>query len=382
MKFGDIRIYDKNFGLLNIQPKYIAANWEINFKEFGCGEIQLEKTKEIVSLLTQNRYLFLFQDDIQSIITGYKIGETVTVFTRTLEWLLTKFCVTGFSVYELMNEVYNSTWSASRLVGYILEQNLHKDFKLRFLGINSDKSDMSDFSLQGASDLYSLIKSIIKDEKTGFKFYRDFNDGCFVFEMVLAKENTEFTLCDEYRNSYESEYNFDIQNEASGGVFYHAITNMGRWDASINSPVIEQKPSNYGKYYTVSADGKIMGEYVYKGQIILCKRTDGIFDIVEKAEPFLVEFPPEDNGIFSWTAVLDSTDTVSAENELSDKKAMDMITGKTSLSYPDEFHLGDIVSVKFFADDMSCSQKKLISQIYMWDEPEGSGINPTLTDVT
>jgi|GEM_PF-5412391 len=381
MKFGDIRIYDKNFELLNIQPKYMAVNWEINFKGYGCGEIQFEKTKEIVNLLTQNRYLFLLQDDIQSIITGYKIGETVTVFTRTLEWLLTKFCVTGFSVYELMKEVYNHTWSETKLIGYILEQNLHKDFKLKFLGLDSDESDMSDFSLEGASDIYSLIKSIIKDEKTGFRFFRDFDDDCFVFEMVLAKENTEFTLCDEYRNSYESEYNFDIQNEASGGVFYHAITNMGRWDAGVNSPTITQEPSNYGKYYTVSAEGKIMGKYVYKDQIILCKRTDGIFDIVEKAEPFLVEFPPEDNGIFSWTAVLDSTDTVSAENELSDKKAMDMITGKVSLSYPDEFSLGDIVSVKFFADDMSCSQKKLISQIYMWDEPEGSGINPTLTDV-
>ena len=200
--------------------------------------------------------------------------------------------------------------------------------------------------------------------------------------MLTATKNPDVILCDRYKTSYDSEYNFDIQDEASGGIFYHDVKNMGRWDASTNTPTITLDPSNYGKYYTVSTDGKLMGEYFYKDQIILCKSTGGAFEIVDKAEPFLVELPPEDKGIFSWTAALTSGDTLSAKKELSQKKALDMLTCNTQLSYMEDFNLGDIVKIKFFAQNLSCEKEKLISEIHIWDEPESSGAVPTTIDIS
>lgn len=383
MVFEDIRIYDKDFKLLTILPKYIAVNWEIKFSEFGLGEIELEKTEEILKLLTENEYLFLFQGDIQSIVTGYKVGETITIFTRTLEWLLTKFVVTEFTVKELMDTVYSGVWSGTKLVEHILNNNLPKAFNLVFTGLESDKTDMTDFVLKGVSDVYSVITSIITDKKTGFKFYVDTDTKKFTFKMVTATDNTNTMLCDEYRTSYESEYSYDIQDEASGGAFYHAVTNMGRWDAELNSPELSNNDStNYGKYYTVSKSGSKLGFSVEKGDIILCKNVNGAFEIVEKAEPFLVEFPPEDKGIFSWTAHLNSQDMTAAKKELSDKKALDMLTCKTKLFYMDDFKLGDIIKVKFFAEGMSCEKNKLISEIHLWDEPGETGTSPVTTDIT
>ena len=380
MKFEDIRIYDSNFNLLIILPRYLSVNWEIKFCEFGLGEIVLEKTEEIVDVLTKNKYLFLVQGDIQSIVTGYKIGETCTVFTRTLEWLLTKFCVKKFSATD-MNTLTYGRRNKSNLIKFVLAENLHKDFGLEFSGIN-DTDDMTEFVSETPSDIYSVIKSIVDDKTTGFKFYRDFEKGCFVFRLLTATKNSDIILCDHYKTSYDSEYNFDIQNEASGGIFYHAVKNMGRWDASSNTPNITLDPLNYGKYYTVSVDGWLMGQDVYKDQIILCKSTGGAFEIVDKAEPFLVEFPPEDKGIFSWTAALTSGDTLSAKKELSQKKALDMLTCNTQLSYMEDFNLGDIVKIKFFAQNLSCEKEKLISEIHIWDEPESSGAVPTTIDIS
>ncbi len=377
MQFGDLRLYNKDFKLISIIPKYLSVNWEVKFKEFGLGEIELEKTDEIVSLLTENKYLFLFQDDIQAIITGYKIGETVTVFLRTLEWLLTKYTVEKFEVNDLADNV--STISA--LLEYILSTYLHPDFNAEFLGIEGDTSDVSDFVSENLETVYSIVRKILSDDKYGFRFFWNDEQKRFVFSLLLAKENKDILLCDEYKTAYESEYSFDIQEEISGGAFYQSVKNMGKWDAKNNEPYLSITPDNYAKYYTVSADGTRMGLSVVKGDIILCKDKSGQFSIVDEAEPFLVKIPPDENGIFSFSGILSTRDLKGAEEEINATKALDMLSCKTKLSYKDDFNLGDIVKVKYFAGEKSYEKKKLIKEIHLWDEPDDTGAMPTTIDI-
>ena len=110
-----------------------------------------------------------------------------------------------------MSTAYNVVWNGTRLIEYILNNNLHEDFNLTFTGLENDTTDMTDFVLESASDVYSVIKSVIGDKKTGFKFYVDTDAKSFTFKMMTANNNTDITLCDEYRTSYESEYSYDIQ---------------------------------------------------------------------------------------------------------------------------------------------------------------------------
>lgn len=381
MKFEDIRIYDKDFNLLLILPRYVSVNWELKFCGYGNGEIELQKTEEIVKILTENRYLFIVQGDIQAIVTGYKIADVCTVFVRTMEWLLTKFIVKKFSISDTKISV-NGKYMAEKLVEYVLNEYLHDDFKVEFRGNGVDESDVSDFELTKISDIYSVIKSVIKDSTAGFVFYRDFSDGHFVFEMKKGKNNENLVFCDKYKTSYNSEYNFDIQNEVSGGAFYHSITNMGKWDAEQNTPPLSVVSSNFGKYYTVTGDGTYMGKAVTEGDILICKNQSGYFEIADKAEPFLIEFAPENEGIFSWMAALSSDDMASAKKELSDKKVLDMVTCMTGLSYKEDFNLGDIVKVIFEAQGFACEKEKIISEIHIWDEAEGSGAVPTIKDIS
>ncbi len=380
MQFGDLRLYNKDFELISILPKYLSANWEIKFKEFGLGEIELEKTDEIVSILTENKYLFLFQDDIQSIITGYKIGETVTVFLRTLEWMLTKYTVEKFEVSDLVNTV-SDTFTTSALLEYILSTYLHPDFNVEFSGVEEDVSDVSSFVSENLETVYSVIRKIISDDKYGFRFCWDALQKRFVFSLLLANENENILLCDEYKTAYESELSFDIQEEISGGAFYQSIKNMGKWDAENNEPFLSVTPDNYAKYYTVSADGTCMDLSVVKGDIILCKDESGIFSIVDKAEPFLVKIAPDENGIFSFSGVLNTRDLKGAEEEIKATKTLDMLTCKTKLLHKEDFNLGDIVKVKFFAGEKSYEKKKLIKEIHLWDEPDDTGAMPTTIDI-
>ena len=381
MKFEDLKIYSKDFEILAIFPRYLSVNWEIKFSEFGSGEIELERTDEIVRLLTDNKYLFLFQGDIQSVVTGYKIGETVTVFTRTLEWLLTKFVVPDFSVKKLMEKIFNTTWTVSKLCEYIMTEYLPESVELEIKAISQDESNMEEFVLENATDMYSAIRFILSDKKYGFRFSVDLESKRFVFSIFEARENNDIILCDEYKTSYESEYSFDIQEEIKGGAFYKDVTNMGSYNASVDVPKLTVTPENFGKYYTVTAEGVRMGLTLRPGDIILCKDRNGSFSIVNKAERFLATVPPEDNGIFSWSKILNVKDFESVEKEIEKTKVLDMLTCKTTLSYLEDFNLGDIIKIKFFAGEGSYEKRKLISEIHLWDEVNDTGAMPTTIDI-
>ena len=381
MNFDDLRIYDKNLELITILPEYLSINWEVKFGEFGLGEIELERTDKTVELLTKNKYLFVFQDDLQSIVTGYKIGETITVFLRTTEWFLTKYVVERFKAEELKNANGAAIWTKSSLCEYILKTYLHPEFNVEFIGIDGDDSDVSQFISEDDETVYAVIKKILNDDKYGFRFFYDSDKERFIFKLLLAKENEEVLLCDEYKTTYESEYSFDIQKEATGGIYYQKVTDMGKWDARINEPFLTKRSENYAKYYTVSEDGNAMGLSLKKGDIILCKDKSGEFSIVKKAEPFLVKINPSDDGIFSFSKILSSREESAAKEEIKSAKALDMLTCKTILTYKTDFNLGDIVTVKFFAGDFSFQKKKIIKEIHLWDEPDDMGAMPTTVDI-
>ncbi len=371
MRLEDIRIYNKDLELIHIIPRFVAANWEIKFSEYGTGEIELERSDEILKLLAGNQYLFLVQGDIQSIITGYKIGKNCVIFTRTLEWLLTRFVVKEVKKSDGLNGIVENILGA-----------LPKAFNLNFYGLESDDFDMSGYTFERATDVYSAVKSAIPDVKLGFSFRADFKNKEFTFMLNRAKENIDLLLCDEYKTSYESEYIYDIQSKAKGAHYYHDITYMGRWDPQKNEPELLVSPENYGHYYIVSNDGYAFNSNISKGDIIICKKASGEFEVTSEAEPFLVEIPADSDGIFSWSIMLNARNAHEAESELKQMKELNMLSMKTRLEYGTDYRLGDIIETKFYGKDIAISVKKLVSQIHLWVEREDSGSNPTIIDIS
>lgn len=369
MKLQDIRIYNQDLELVAIIPDFIAANWEIKFSEFGTGEIEFPATSYIVSLLTQNEYLFLVHGDIQSVITGYNIEKTCTVFTRTLEWLLTKFVITQVPAGENMSKTVENILSV-----------LPDEFNLKFCGLD-DEYDMSDFVLDKATDVYSAIKSCINKPEVGILFKADFKEKTFTFYLKTASENANTLLCDQYKTSYDSNYTHDIQGYLKGIYYYHQLTCMGRYDVVTNSPSLAISKENYGKYYIVLGNGTVFGLSVKNGDILACTTKDGVFRILDEAKPFLVENPPDVPGIFSWSEVLNATNETDAENERRQKIPMDILTFKTRLEYGTDYKIGDIMSTRFYCENFCISKRKLVSGVHLWVERNGVGASPTMTDL-
>lgn len=383
MQYGDIRFYDENFTLLYIAPRYISVNWQLKFREYGTVEIHLEKSAETVELLTAHKYLFIEQDDWQAVVTGIKIDTDCAVFARTPEWLLTKFWISDFSAEEaLENELLSATTAAS-VACCLVREGIPDSVSLLTEDEDSDDTDCASFAVTEATDLYSAVRNCLTDEKTGFSFSFDTESKGFVFCVCRGKENTDVVLSDEYKTSYDGSYTFDLQREASGGVYYQRVTNGGRWDPDANEPELKIDPKNYGMYYTASAAGKGVGLIVEEGDILLCSNKNGRFKIVEEAKPFPVVFEPEERGIFSWCAVLSSDTEDAATRELKSLKAESTVSCKTKkLVYKTDFYLGDIIRTQFVSGDFVFLVKQIISGVHIWDDAQEFGCIPEATQLT
>ncbi len=376
MHYGDIRIYDQDFALITILPRYISVNWKLEFGAYGTAEIHLEKTAAITSLLTENRYLFLEQDDHQALVTGVRIEETeCIVFARTLEWLLTKFLVHDF--FAERGETASAV--ACRLVATALPE----DVTLYTSGEDSVLTDASTFAIEEATDVYHAVCDCLADEKVGFSFIYDKERGGFLFSVMRAVENSTLILNEEYKTAYNQSFTKDLQQEASGGVYYHKVTNGGKWDPETNEPQLSLDETNLGMYYTASGSGHAFGFGIREGDILLCKSKSGYFEIVEEAKPFLVTFQPQQQGIFSWSAVLDSQTDAEAVRELAMKKQETLVDCETKkLVFGTDFQLGNIVWVQFTEEAFVYAEKQIVKSVHIWDDSEGYGCVPTCVQLT
>ena len=379
MRYGDIKIYDKDLTLLSIIPRYISVNWKLSFKSYGTAEIHLPKNEKIVELFTQNKYLFVTQGDMQAVVTGIKIDKDLTIFAKTLEWLLTKFWVCDFCARGLFRETNDESVCAPKLASLVVKYVLGETVDLKIDYFEDDKTNLIDYEAEGAKNVYTIVRECLSEQNYGFSFRFDATEKCFIFKALLGKENQNIQLCDEYKTSYDSSFTYDIQNCASGGVYYHKLTDCGEWDVDRNIPELRVSSLNYGKYYKATSSGNRMGFNVFKGDIVLCDNKEGRFRVVSEAKPFPVVFAPEENGIFSWSESLSKTDEESAREELSTFKPEESLVCKTKkLEYGKDFVLGDILKTVFTAGDFKAVSKKIITAIHLWDETEDFGAMPTM----
>ena len=383
MVYGDLKFYDKDFSILSIYPDSISVNWQVKFKEYGTAEIHLPKSADTVKLLTENKYLFITQGDLQGIVTGYKLDDECVIFAKTPEWLLTKFVVADFNARNLVNDVLKTSVSASDLACLAVESALPESVKLYTETDKNDTSNQIDFFCDGAKSLYFLIREILKDEKLGFSFRFNVLDKSFRFKVLSAKENEDVRICSEFKTIYDESFICDLQNEAESVVFYQKVTDCGKYDAYSDDPRLYISPDNYGKFYTVTSSSFRVGLDLNEGDIILCKDKSGKFTKVTEAKPFPVVIGGQDNGIFSWSVALDNADEQEAQEKLKTLKCDESFSFKTkNLVYNKDFFLGDILKTSYVSEGFSVTDKKIVTGVHLWEESEGVGSLPTMEKIT
>lgn len=378
MRYGDIRIYDKEFNILAVYPQYISVNWQLNFCKFGSVEIHLEKCAETVELFTTNKYLYIVQNEMQAVVTGIQINDDCTLFGRTPEWLLTKFLLTEFSAEQALADNAVKAATGSALACLAVQNGLESFCELTVQNLGNDETDMSFYKIDRAKDIYSIVLECLTEKRLGFSFRFDTETGAFSFCVLSARENIETIISDELKTSYDSTYTVDLQNEAGGGVYYHSFTDMGTWNPVTNTPHLTKSPENYGKRYKADADGTQFGLTVKKGEYLICTQKTGEFSVTDEANWFLVTIPAEENGIFSWSAVLSADHEDAANQELLQLKTETSVSCKSkNIVYGEDFFLGDLIEARFAAKGFVHCETKIINSVHIWDDAEDFGCLPT-----
>lgn len=383
MRYGDIRFYDEAFHILAIFPQYLSVNWQLYFSRYGTVEIHMEKCAETVALLTKHKYLFLVQDDRQAVVTGVQIGTDCAVFGRTPEWLLTKFLLTEFSAAEAVQQGALSAACGSKLACLAVQMGLKSVCSITTEAPDVDETDRSSYQIDSAKSVYDIVTDCLTEQHFGFSLRFDVQTGGFSFCVLCAKQNDAAVFAEELKTAYDSTYTFDLQNEASGGVYYHKLTNMGKWDPVTNQPLLTVDPVHYGTYYLVSADGTRFGLELHQGDYLVCKDQSGDFTVEQTVEPFLITIAAEENGIFTWSAVLQAEEEDGAAQCLNENRAEQSISCKSKdLTFGEDFFLGDLVKTEFSAGDFSFAETKLIVGVHIWDDADDFGCLPTAEQFT
>lgn len=378
MRYGDLKFYDKDFTPLAVFPRCTSVNWTLNFCGFGTAEIHMEKTEEVVRLLTENEYLFITQGDFQAVVTGIKIDTECVIFGKTPEWLLTKFLICNFRASN-----YISTGiSASSVSCGAVKTAIGDKVTLITEPDESDESNKSGFFKEGAVSVYEIVESLLKSENLGFSFRFNVTDKSFTFKTLKGKENELLIISEEYKTSYDESFTVDLQKEASGGIYYHEPVYCGEWDADLNEPYLSVTPSNFGKYYTVITAGTKFGLTFSVGDKIFCTGKNGRFHRTKEAKAFPVTILPEDKGIFSWSAALDKTNENEANEELKGFKTEKITSFKTkNLVFGKDFSLGDILKTSYSSGDFCVTDKKIVTSVHLWEESGDFGCVPTLEKI-
>ncbi len=375
MQYGDIYIYDENFNLLCVVPRYLSVNWQIYFKSFGTGEIHLPKTAEYVELFTSHPHLFVEQGAYQGVVTGIKIEKDCAVFVKTPEWLLTKFIAEEFQA--------KNGQTVGSVVCDLVRRVLENQILLFVSGEEVNATDCSNFVLEEATDLYSAILSCVSDEKTGFSFSFDTEKKCFYFSLSSARENKETVFGEEYRSYADGVYIRDIQDVSSGYLYYQKLECGGNYDPLKKEPDLKESPEHYGKYYRITENAERFDLELTKGDVLICKSKDGKFETAKEAKPFPVKKEPLGEGIFAWSSVVSAKTEDEAERLMEKNKPNITVSGTAKAhEYGKDYQLGDLVIVQFSAGNFVHSEEKLVSGVHVFDDAQTFGFVPEFTSLT
>ena len=224
-----------------------------------------------------------------------------------------------------------------------------------------------------------MLKSCISGSNTGFSLSFSPENKQFSFRVYQGMSRKNTVLSEEMRTLYHTLFTKELQDSASGGVYYKSPQNGGMWNPNTNTPHLSYDSRHYGMYYTVTEDSKsnILGRSLKKGDVILCGDPNGKFSVYDRPKDYAVVIPPKETGIFAWSAKLSSKTAEEAQQELNEKCAKETIEGETkNLIYGTDFCLGDKVTAVFSQGNFCMRQEQTVVGVHIWQNEMSCGCLP------
>ena len=292
-----IRFYDFEFNLVHIEPEFISSSWTVYFNKEGNFEARFPCNSEVLSVVSENRYLVAKQGEFSAIITGYSAEDEFTVYGRTCNWLLKK----RVTLPTENNSVYSGSLACT------LASTAFSDVS-NFVTENKSYGKAISFSSERMETTYDAVVRCLKEGAIGHELKFDTDNKRWVF-ATLPSYSTTLMISESLKNASDTAIVADILDLADCG-YYKKISK----DASGNST----------EEYSLLKNGT-------------------------------------KSGIYRWETVISENNETEAKAMLNTKKENSTIKLSTlGVFYGSDYSLGDIVRVQIVKGVLKKTVKKRI----------------------
>ena len=360
---NDIRIYDYEFNLLHIEPDIMSAYWILNFNDIGTFEGTFPLTSGICDVVMKNKYLILVQGKLQALITAYLADTKLTVFGKSVNWILSRRTFPAFKTSELLSQGKISNSNPGTVMTYIVKKAFSdvSNFEVFDLSGNTETADFERTTRSAVSD---IAKEYLGNNSLGHRVRLDIINKKWIFE-VYAGTALPLTISEENRNMTEVSVSDDAQEFFSSAWYAKELEDLGDWDAS--SPLPSASSSNYGKYYRIT-NTEENGRYP-NGSYLVCVDTSGQWKVCSELPTLEEEIAGTLSGIYKWDTFLSASTKAEAKTALSEKKWSHNLKGTAShLYYKKDYELGDTLRVQVNKGTFFESTEKIIFGVDLWWE--------------
>lgn len=361
---NDIRIYDFEFNLLHIESNIMSAYWVLNYNDIGTFEGTFPLTSDICNVIMKNKYLILVQGELQAIITAYMANTILTVFGKTVNWILSRRTCPAFNTESLFRGEEVSP-------GDVMVKMAQRTF-----------ADVSNFEFVNMTELVT-VESYSKDTRTAFleilKEYLDqFNLGHrvrfdipnkkWVFEVYSGK-TLPGIISEANRNLSEVSISDNAQDFFSSGWYNRKLEDLGSWDGSTSLPSVSS--DNYGKYYSITNSSN---NTYPNGSYLVCTNTNGSWTVCSELPTLEEKVKGSTTGIYDWDTFLTGASAAEAKSELLKKKwSHELKALAIRLKYNQDYSLGDVLRVQAQKGTHNEYAEKTITTVDIWWENGNEG---------
>ena len=204
----DLRFYDFNFNLLEIENKAIYINWTIKYNGVGSFEAHFPLKSKILKTVLENDYLILMQGENQAIITGKQANEKLVIYGRTLNWLLTKRVTPKFSKITGTPEE--------------IARNIVNDAFFDVKNFKTEKYENTFEKINFWRNVYNPTEKVVSECLDriggGHMIFADIKNKNWVYKMQMGKERP-LIISSTNKNAYGETYTEDFQDHVNGGWY-------------------------------------------------------------------------------------------------------------------------------------------------------------------
>lgn len=368
---NDIRIYDFEFNLLHIEPDVMSAYWIFSYNDIGTFEGTFPLTSDICDVIMKNKYLFLIQGDFQAIITAYMADTKLTVYGKTVNWILSRRTCSTFNTEELYSTEEISPGDVMvKLAAQIFADVENFDF------INSTDIVTSEtYSKDSRVPFSDVVKEYLNQFNLGHKVWLDIPNKKWVFEVYSGKI-LPGVFSEENRNLTDVAISDDAQEFFSSGWYNRELEDLGEWDISTGEEnnmvrLPSASTNNYGKYYSITDSCSSMYP---DGSYLVCTDSTGKWRVCSELPTLEEKIEGTLTGIYNWDTFLSATNLSEAKAEMIDKQWSHVLKALAiRLKYNADFSLGDTVRIQAQKGTYTEAAEKTIVGVDIWWESGNTG---------